>query len=244
MSGVVKLKEKGMRNEEIVYVFRNSLQKLNSKTTEIKENKLNSLTKIHVGRAPSLASFFEKTFTEELSKIYPEYDFYIDYPGSLFDERKNKIGNQPIYPDIMIVDLKNKILKAIIEIKLDIGYVNIEAEKKSKRDGNLNKAVKIEFNSIVGAYSKKEQEINKRIILSIPKDLKKIVLVVTTKNQHSYQGKPKKESYEKILSERGYKIIFLLEKIHYNNIKDFSTEIENEFNTRKKSEIVEAFEGL
>ncbi|MFZ1971045.1 MAG: hypothetical protein WAU65_02610 [Candidatus Nanoarchaeia archaeon] len=224
----------------ILDAIKQSLIKLNKEASKGKINKLENGTKVHRGRSPSLSSFFEFTLAEELSKAYPNYNFYVDYPIRLLDENdiSIKTKGQSINPDIMISDKENKILKAIIEIKIDIGYIDVNREKLSKRDSYLKQAKKIKFNLIVGAYSDKEKEKNETIYLGVPSKLRKIAIIVTAKNHYH-----NKDEFEEILKEKGYTPIFLLESTHFNTINDISKEIDKAVE-KKRELILRTFGGI
>ncbi len=221
----------------VLDAIKESLKKLNKEVIKRKKEKLNNNTRVILGRSPSFSSFFESTLAKELSKVYPNFYFYVDFPIRILNEENKSIknGGQSIYPDIMIVDKENKLLKAIIEIKLDIGYVNLDREENSKRDNDFEKANKIRFNKLVGAYSREEKEENEEIMLSISPKIKKIAIIVTKKNSHG-----REKGFEKILKKRGYTSIFLLEKIHFNTMGDISKKIEEEVD-EKKDTILNAF---
>jgi len=236
-----KMKIKRDKNK-ILNVFEKSLEALNKKSTEIKSEKIENKSRVHIGRAPSLASFFEQTLAKELSNEYLEYNFYVDYPISLY-LKNERISKQPIYPDILIIDLKEKKLIAIIEIKLDLGYVDVEKESKSVRDSPLDDADSIQFNSIVGAYSEMEKGKNKRIYLTKSQNFHKIVLIVTAKNQHNYEGIGKLETYQQVMTKRGYRVISLLDNHHYNDISDLSKIIKKSL-AKKRGDILEIFGEL
>jgi len=218
----------------------NSLIELHKEARKYHYRKNNKKSQgIFYGRSPSLAPFIEEKLAKELSKVYPKYKIFVDYPIRLCNKDETPIGSQNLYPDIMIVDKKNH-LKAIIELKLDIGRLNIDSD--SSREGLLRKAKVGFLNSVVGRYSD-QQEKNERRKIVFAKGYKKILIVVTLVNEHKYLGKPKSEPYKKKLLKWGYIPLFLLKQVHYNTFEDASKKIKIELE-HMRPEIQGAFRGI
>lgn len=231
-----------MKKTKIVEAFQKSIVRLHRQARKYHLRKTkNKNANIKYGRSPSLANYFEEEFVNKLSKIYKNHRFFIDYPFRLYDKQGTSLCSQNIYPDIIVTDMENT-LKAIIELKTDIGHLDIKKLTKSKRENILLKAVYGEVNNVVGRYSDQKYKIEK-IRIKFPKKYKKILIVITLVNQHSYGGNPKSEEYKRILKKLGYNPLFLLKNIHYNYYDDKTNEIKEEINSNKK-EIVRAFKGL
>jgi len=235
-----------MNENKIFNIIKKTVLDLHKEARKYQKRKdKNKKSKIKYGRSPSLSNYFEENFVNELSKIYKQYLFYIDYPIHLYDSKGNTLKNsqnksQNIYPDIIITD-KEDILKAIIELKMDIGHIDLK-EFNFKRERNLLKAKFGELNPIVGKYSRKKYK-TKKIGIHFPKKFKKILIVVTLVNQHTFKGHPKSNKYKKIMEKHHYKPLFLLEKNHYNFYDDLTTDIESEID-KKRGDIIKVFKGL
>lgn len=224
--------------KKIIKAITNVLISLNEKAILNHKKKLKNKSNVYVGRSPSLASFFEETFATELSKVFPStYSFYIDYPITILNKNETPLQTQAIYPDIMIAN-KNKEIKAIIELKLDLGHVDIDRLKNNKRDKNLDKAKYAKCNSIVGAYSHKEKNKNKEIKLKLTNKTKKIAVIATTVNEHN-----RSEPYKKYMKKLGYETIFLMEGIEFNTYHKLLKEIKKEIK-RKENQILKIFRGI
>ena len=78
---------------------------------EAKKNhdKKGKKSRLHFGRSPSLAPFFEEEFAKNLSKVFNNYDFFIDCPVSLLDKNKKHLRKQKIY--IILWIMKNDLSK-------------------------------------------------------------------------------------------------------------------------------------
>jgi len=231
-------------SEKILLALQNSLIALNKEASKNHRKKIKNFGKVHIGRSPSLDSFIEIKIANELSKVYPFYDFYIDYPITLLDDKLEQFvkKQQPIYPDIMVIDRSKKELRAIIEIKLDLGHLNIDRIKDSKREEKILNAKNLRFNEVVGRYSKNECKAKKEI-LKISPSLQKIILIITKKNEHSYNGVPKSKKYIEVMKELGYEVIFLLDTIHFNTFENNSKIIVREIQD-KRDLILNAFRGI
>lgn len=194
-----------------------TLKKCLEEISIIKNSKMNDRNgTIWQGRSESITSFFETEFANQLSKIYPKYTFLIDYPIALIKNGK-KIRSQNIYPDITIIDMKRKAVKGIIELKADVGYVDIDGEKKASKKSNykfkcLEDSDEIEFNKYVGRYYKDDNQ--KRIKIKIPKKVNKCFVILTEGNSHK-KVDPIKNHMEKY----GFNVISFLMTSHYNDDK-------------------------
>ncbi|MBD3204297.1 hypothetical protein GF327_08440 [Candidatus Woesearchaeota archaeon] len=241
--------------EDIINAIQSAVISLDKEATKNHKEKLNfDSVNIHTGRSSPLSSFFEKELSKELSQVFPNYHIHIDYPLRLLNYKKEKLKkdgvkrSQAIYPDIMIVklnkDKKTRLLKAIIEIKLDLGHLDLKSDRIKQKENLLKKASYGIFNTIVGAYSKLEQNKNRIINVTIPKSLKKNFIVVTKSNQHKHKGKLKSKSFLNKMEKYGYKVIFILdENIHFNTLENNQKAIKKRVKLLE-SEIKSAFSGI
>lgn len=206
------------------------------------------------GRGISLSSVLEMETAKNLSELYPEYHFLVDYPISIYKRGKRL---RTIYPDILV--LKNFTPKkndkcevvAIIDLKIDLGYANMEYyreiknKKFSQKEKQIEEAELCKFNYIVGGYSNEEKKLNNEIgklKAKMPKKgkLKKVFIICTKGNDHS-----RSEEIEEILKGKGYSVLFLLDdkNLHPNTLKekgkDFTKHIQ-----QKEDEIEKVFRGL
>jgi len=225
--------------------FKDSHQKrLDEKTQE----------RVWQGRGHSLSSVLEMETAKNISKLYPEYHFLVDYPISIYKSGRNL---RTIYPDILVlknfnVNNNNKCkVVAIIDLKIDLGWANMKDYKEendtklSDKEKDIEEASLCKFNYIVGAYSDTEKELNNHVGKLEAKmpgtgKLKKIFIICTKGNDHS-----RSERIERALKSKGYKVLFLLDdkNLHPNTIeekgKDFKKHIK-----QKEDEIEKVFRGL
>jgi len=206
------------------------------------------------GRGHSLSSVLEMETAKNLSELYPEYYFLVDYPISIYKRGKRL---RTIYPDILVLKnftpIKNDKCEvvAIIDLKIDLGYANMEYyreindKKFSQKEKQIEEAELCKFNYIVGGYSEEEKRKNDEIGKLKAKmpgkgKLKKIFIICTKGNDHS-----RSEEIEGILKKKGYKVLFLLDdkNLHPNTLKekgkDFKRHIQG-----KKTDIEKVFRGL
>ena len=231
------------KSRKIAHVIRKSIQKLVVEYRKNHSEKKEQRGTIRVGRASSLSSFFEKTFAQELSNIFPDLYFFVDYPISLYDE--NGKFQVALNYDILIVKNENKNneleegeILGIVDLKIDLGYLNDEyykmdekAEDKTKktfnlRENNFKNAHKISCNKVVNAnFEKKGTDVLKKIYLKNSENISKLAIVATRNNDHNRAGK-----YMEIMAKNGYECYFILDDKHHpnhNTEADFSSFIEN-----------------
>ena len=94
------------KHRKTAEVIKKSIQKLVEEYRKNHLEKQEQKGKIRIGRSSSLSSFFEKTFAQELSKIYPDLYFFVDYPISLYD--KDGKFQVTLNYDILIVKNENE----------------------------------------------------------------------------------------------------------------------------------------
>jgi hypothetical protein len=206
------------------------------------------------GRGVSLSSVFEMEAAKNISEVYPKYHFLVDYPISIY---KNGTWLRTIYPDILVlknfnIDKNNKCeVVAIIDLKIDLGYANMEYyeeendTKFSEKERDIREASLCKFNYIVGAYSDEEKKLNDdigKLEAKMPRKgkLKKIFIVCTKGNDHS-----RSERVEKALKEKGYKVLFLLDNknLHPNSLEEKSRDFKKHI-LGKGTVIERIFKGL
>lgn len=214
-------------------VVMESVLDLYKKGKKRRDEKIKNKSNLHIGRSESLSRYFEENFAKKLSKEFPFYDVFLDYPVAITTNAKKEKGHN-IYPDILITERINgeKVLKAIIELKLSISYLDIE--KIHKREIKLKRAEKLSYNSISGAYLTKEEkkEIqNYKDNISVPNDFKNKFCIVVMEDKRNVKGKLKIDEYFTSLEKYDYKIIHLNLKNYYYaffKLSEIKKEIEDQ----------------
>ncbi|MCK4422202.1 hypothetical protein KAW48_10425 [candidate division WOR-3 bacterium] len=242
--------------KDITNALVNSVNSLHKNFQESHQKRLDEKNQERVwqGRGKSLSSVFEMETAKNISEVHPKYHFLVDYPISIY---KGERRLRTIYPDILI--LKNFNPKkndkcevvAIIDLKIDLGYANMEyyeekTDKKfSSKEKQIEEASICKFNYIVGGYSKEEKKLNVEIGKLEAKmpgkgKLKKIFIICTKGNDHS-----RSEKIEKILKKKEYNVLFLLDdkNLHPNSFEDMTKAFKKHIEG-KKSLIEKAFRGL
>jgi hypothetical protein len=215
--------------------------------------------KVRFGRSPSLSHVFEREVASNLSEIYPEYLFLVDYPISLYDSNDKYL--RTLYFDNLIIkgiDIEKRktsgTLVGILDLKIDLGYVDLReygyddqdltkilaSSEFSKREELICSPNAIQFNYVVNAHSETEKQQNRdigKLKVKIPPKFKKIAIVCTQHNDHR-----RSESYSNALRENGYEILFLLDQdCHPNRLDDLSKKIKKQIMGKSK-EISSMFE--
>ena len=242
--------------KDITNALFKSVNSLHKSFQESHQKRLDEKNKERVwqGRGVSLSSVFEMETAKNISVLYPEYYFLVDYPISIY---KNETWLRTIYPDILVLknfnfNKNNKCeVVAIIDLKIDLGYANMEyyeekTDKKfSSKEKQIEEASICKFNYIVGGYSKEEKKLNVEIGKLEAKmpgkgKLKKIFIICTKGNDHS-----RSEKIEKILKKKEYNVLFLLDdkNLHPNSFEDMTKAFKKHIEG-KKSLIEKAFRGL
>ena len=249
-----------MTDNKIVKAIMNALMDLDNEYFKNHKLKKPSKSNVRIGRSNSVSYVFERKLAKRLGKVFRNYYFFVDYPITLYDKNNTKI--KQVYPDIFVVkglDMEKKDSEgkavAIIDLKIDLGYLNLDhygiskdgrqIENKNsnfvKREDALNKCDLGRFDYIVGAYSDEEKQINKekgKLKVKIPKNILKISIISTKDNAHG-----RLEIYRKILEKQGYSVLFLLnEKTHLNSDHKLPEKIIDK--QLPKKEIIKAFRGL
>ncbi len=139
---------------------------------------------VYLGRMFSLGSVFPYKLAESLFRNKNEYEVLVDCP---ITGMKGKKKAKVLYPDIVIIDKETQQLKAIIEVKLDCGW--IRAAELKKNNTPLTKYEK--FISMVDLfYYKRPVLIKTKSITSLP-----VVatgkLIRGSEDHLTWEGKPK-----------------------------------------------------
>ena len=221
--------------KDITNALFKSVNSLHKSFQESHQKRLDEKNKERVwqGRGVSLSSVFEMETAKNISVLYPEYYFLVDYPISIY---KNETWLRTIYPDILVLknfnfNKNNKCeVVAIIDLKIDLGYANMEYyeekndTKFSDKEKDIEEASLCKFNYIVGGYSDAEKKLNDdigKLEAKMPRKgkLKKIFIICTKGNDHS-----RSEDVKKALKEKGYKVLFLLDdkNLHPNSLEEKS----------------------
>lgn len=158
-----------------------------------KEYKANK-TNVKLGRSFSLGGPFGYHFAKNMFRN-TKYNVIVDTAITL-DNRK-----QPLYPDIIL--LKDGTLKAIIELKLALGFLHPDylkgfssKQRKIRNASSFTYNIKDELGEI---FSSEKIEVNR--------SFKKLAVVITEQNDHGRSTR-----FEKVMKNNGYKTLFILNK--------------------------------
>lgn len=203
---------------------------------EMFQNEKNDSNPVQLGRSFRVSDKLQFEFANALSKQIKSDKILVDYPISC------TIRTQPLYPDILII--KSGIITGIIEMKIDLGFLNLEsfgitAKKKSKytyriKDNNFRTNYENLINSQEVYYKMKSGKKN-RVDVKINKKVKKKFLIITEENDHG-----RKKYFEQAIKDAGFEILFLLNKTtHPNRDYDLTDDITKEL--MKKSVKINSF---
>jgi hypothetical protein len=224
------------KQSEIVDEIKGLLKQIIYWNLEIKKNKkIND--RVLRGRSSSISNFFEDKFATMLGNILPSnYNIFVDYPISYKISQGDR--SKTSYPDIMIVkdyntesNVSNGLLAAIIELKIDLGWLNEDLFKTKLEQFNTLRSVnKVSFNLDVGTMHRNIKT------LSVKDDFPLAVVLLTRQN-HSERFPDFKKNVEKenshcyVLSSefhpRGYKIDESNKDDYLNKIYKDEENIEN-----------------
>lgn len=167
--------------------------------------------KIYLGRMFSLGAWFQYLLAGELFKD-TQYTVLVDCPVTINGRR------QALYPDILVVD--ENTLKAVIDVKLDLGYVdpkkfgfkNLKRSDEFSYNGRKNEFFKT-YNNFFKAkefkYKLKDGHVVKdKIEIKIPRQVEKIglLLMKEANNHDNYDG------YKHAMEDAGFKLMHILSK--------------------------------
>lgn len=231
-----------MEEKSVVKKVKYAMSKLIKEYIKQKSQKLRNKNNVFLGRNISMGSTFQYIFAKELflNSFYKVLvDYPLCYPGKY---RSGKKGKKNLYSDIVVMNKKN-VLKAIIELKVDLGFL------RENYKGNLKRMIeafkrnkKMKYNKLVG-FSGSEEE-----YIQIPKNFIKI-FIIGTKINHTDRIK----HFKRTVKSLGFRPLILLDNIHPNpllNTKNFEEEIEKlkidaiKEIENKKGEINRVFKGL
>lgn len=161
------------------------------------------------GRAIDCSSEIEELFAIAISEFIPKkYFLFIDYPFSIKKDNKTLV----IYPDISIVE--DNVLKGIVEIKIDLGYLKKTWIKNSNSIyQSIIKSKSIKYRKHVGQPNKEKD------LLTVSPNLKRSVIVLTGKNGHN-----KLKKFTKTQSD-----CFVIFPLHHPNTSKVSKEGLNKY---------------
>ena len=214
---------------------------LNRKYKELNKQEKDDNNRVQLGRSFKMVDVFQFEFAKCISDFLKADKIIVDYPTSCTNR------TQPIYPDIQIIS-KNEI-KGIIEVKIDLGFLRLNEfgityDKPNKKYsfGQINNSFAKTYSNFLTSeevwYKKKKKGSNDKVDLRFDKQLKKIFIVVSRKN-HPDRG----PFFEQAMKQAGFKLLFLLDKIHPNMNVNIDSNIKEEIE-RKKEEIQKLFTGL
>ncbi|MBI2045776.1 hypothetical protein HYT23_06970 [Candidatus Pacearchaeota archaeon] len=207
-----------------------------------KTQKLKNKSNVHLGRNISMGSQFQYIFAKKLF-ANSSYKVLVDYPIRYDGKYKSgKKGKKNLYPDILILN-KNGVLKALIELKIDLGFLRGNYRKDLKRViSAFEKNGEMKYNQFVG-FSNSEE-----VYIKIPKNFIKI-FIIGTKINHTDRVEP----FKKNVKALGFKPLILLDKVHPNPLPDVTNfrmeminlkkQANNEIDS-KREDINRVFKGL
>lgn len=212
---------------------------LNERYRELNEQEKDDNNRVQLGRSFKIADKFQFDLASRLSQSLRAEKIIIDYPTSCTNR------SQPLYPDIQLID-GNK-LKAIIEIKIDLGFLRLgefgityDKSRKTYEYGNAPNRFMDNYNNFLSSqeiwYKKKSDK--EKVSLKIDNSLKRIFIVVTQRN-HTRRG----PFFQQSMNDSKFNLLFLLDKIHPNTSKDVTNLIRQNIK-EKDQEIRELFDGL
>ena len=200
-----------------------SLEKLVDSYAVERKNKISDETVLQ-GRNISAGSNFQLNLAKELFSQSKDYKVLVDYPLSFgkYETKTGKLKTKSLYADIIVT--KRCILKGIIEVKIDLGFLRCEDFGLSK--GQIGYQYTKSENKFKANYdsflSSKEFRYKfpvgfkkpKSRTIQIPKNndkVAKIFLIVTKKNCHN-----RFESLKKAVQDSGFRFLCLLQDTHPN----------------------------
>lgn len=221
-----------------------AIVELHDDYNKIKKRYKNKSNRVLLGRSFSMGSQFQYNLA---SKLFSKYGFLVlvDYPIKLPNRR------QCLYPDILVI--KNNRLIGIIEVKIDLGLIRLgffgikhtkrskEKYSYSKKENKFMKHYNELSNSDYFTYKilNEDGTKTKSKPVMIGKKIEKISLVVTKHNH------PKREKcFYESMKDSGFKLLFILEKIHPNDQLNCTKKIISEEISKKRAEIKRVFNAF
>lgn len=223
-----------MGKKPLYKAVRDALIFLMEKNKNIKEEY--RLGNVVLGRKFSLGSHFQYRLAENL---FDNTDKLVLVDKALSFPRKPR--KKIRYPDITII--KNKALKGIIEVKIDIGYLNLnkygieKGEKKKylyhKNQNNFMKQERKLLSKKYFTFRDKRKEKDSKEKIETKGKVPKLFLVATKINDHS-----RYPYFKKSVNDAGYSTLLVLENNHPNRPECTKKKIVGEVK-RDKEEINE-----
>jgi len=212
---------------------------LNEQYRELNGQEKNDENRVQLGRSFKIADKFQFDLASRISNSLQADKIIVDYPTSCTNR------TQPLYPDIQLI--KKGKLKAIVEIKIDLGFLRLnefgityDKPRKEYAFGAVQNAFKQNYEDFLSSdeiwFRKKGNR--ERVVLRKNDSLKKIFIVVSRKN-HTRRG----PYFEAAMEDAGFNLLFLLDDIHPNHHHDLSPEIKSRIENKEK-EIKRLFKGL
>jgi hypothetical protein len=181
------------------------------------QKRKNKYENIILGRIFSVGQIYPYILAECLFKNRGNYKVLVDH--------HIKVGKKSLYPDLFVIH-KNKAV-AVIEVKLDLGWLKDPKNTISELIKNYNFPSKISYEAHGNKFT-----------VTIGKSLKKIFFVVTKANDHG-----RFKEVEKLLDRTGFRIVYCLEKLHHPNgninVSDINGDVKKNF-----KQIANAFSWL
>jgi hypothetical protein len=133
--------------------------------------------RVYRGRAAPVSYEFENRFAMLLKRVLPDnYSIYVDYPISY--KVRNKRRKTTSYPDILIVEDEDGVV-GIIEVKIDLGYLNKGWIPKNKKDfSNIRHAKKVTYRSLVRMGKRPRAEFR------VSEKISRAIVLLTDRNDH------------------------------------------------------------
>jgi len=170
-----------------------------------------------LGRKFSLGTEFQYEFAKRLFEG-SSYLVLVDTPIKLPNRK------QRVYPDIVII--KDNELRGLMEVKMDCGWIG---EDKLKDELETYKEITNSSSFSYSTYTDESMEKKKPFPeVVIPKNIKKIFVIVSRKNDHDRID----EYVRELVETAGFELLILLENTHPNGRVN-STEIEEDIAKRK-----------
>lgn len=210
-----------------------SLEKLVDSYAVERKNKISDETVLQ-GRNLSAGSDFQLNLAKELFSQNKDYEVLVDYPLSFgkYKTKTGKIKTKSLYADIIVT--KKRVLKGIIEVKIDLGFLRCEdfGLSKGQKGYQYTKSenrFKANYHSFLSSkefrykfpvgFKKPETR-----TIQIPKngnDVFKIFLIVTKRNCHN-----RFESLKKAVQDSGFRFLCLLQDVHPNERTNLSQDLD------------------
>lgn len=228
-----------MSNKSILVNIEKSIIRYKKNRDEIRRNLQNKKNKVYLGRSFAQLDFQYYLALNLFKKS--KYDKVLVDTGVSF----RGSGFQPLYPDILL--LKNSQLKAILDIKIDLGFLRYEdygikynKQKKmygyERKKNKFKKRYKKFLSSKMASYKiNNEYDKKEDFYFKIPnyKKVKKLFILITKENDHS-----RFDTFFKSMDNSGFKFLVLLKDCHpgvpKTTIQDIKSGLkENEKDIRK-----------